>query len=131
MAEVMVARPQRDDALARPEGMSKADVVWSFPVLSRPFAMLWTGLVLTTAAFLVLGSLRIGAGNRIGRRMPVREIWSRFLGYLADHGASSALLIGVSGAAVVALIAAAIALWLAFGLEDKHPGPPADESAGM
>ena len=131
MAEVTVARPQRDDALARPEGMSKADVVRSFPRISRPLVFLWAVLVLGAAAFLIFGSLRIGAGSRIGRRMPVREIWSRFLGYLADHGASSALLIGASGAAVVALIAAAIALWLAFALEDKHPDPPADESAGM
>jgi hypothetical protein len=111
--------------------MSKADVVWSFPRISRPLVFLWAVLVLGAAAFLIFGSLRIGAGSRIGRRMPVREIWSRFLGYLADHGASSALLIAVSGAAVVALIAAAIALWLAFALEDKHPDPPADESAGM
>ena len=131
MADVSVARPQRDDALSRPVDASRVAVTRSFPVLSRPFAMLCTALVLTTAAFLVLGSLRIGAGNRIGRRMPVREIWSRFLEYLADHGASSALVIAVTAAAAIALIAAAIGLWLAFGLRDTYPDPPADESAGM
>jgi hypothetical protein len=100
-------------------------------MLSGPLFAFWVALVLGTAAFLILGSLRIGAGSRINRRMPIREIWSRFLGYLTDQGASPALLIGVSAIAGVALITAAIALWLAFSLEDNHPAPPADESAGM
>lgn len=128
MAEVTVARTQRDDVLERPAEASREGVVTSFPVLSRPLVVLWIGLVLGMVAFLALGSLRIGAGNRIGRRMPIREIWSSFLAYLAEQGASAALVAAVVAAAVIALIAAAIALWLAFGLRDAYPQSPNDES---
>ena len=74
----------------------------------------WAGLVLASAGFLVTGRLRIGAGNWIGRRMPAREIWSRFIDFLSDHGASGSLVLFVSAAAVVALLLAVLALWLAF-----------------
>ena len=131
MAEVTVARAQRDDVLERPSEASQEGIVSSFPMLSRPLVVLWTGLVLGTVAFLALGTLRIGAGNRIGRRMPVHEIWSNFLAYLAEQGASAALVIAVVAAAVIALIAAGITLWLAFGLRDAYPQPPNDESTGM
>lgn len=131
MAEVSVARAQREDVLERSSETSQEGIVSPFPVLSRPLVLLWIALVLGTVAFLALGSLRIGAGNRIGRRMPVREIWSNFLAYLADQGASPALVIAVAAAAAIALIAAGIALWLAFGLRDAHPQTPHDESTGM
>ena len=131
MADITVAGAQRDDVLTRRAEASREGVVWSFPFLSRALVLLWLGLVLGTAAFLTLGSLRIGAGARIGRRMPVREIWSRFLAYLADQGWSAALVVAVSAAAAVALICAAIALWLAFGLRDEHPVPDADASTAM
>ncbi len=129
MADITVAGAQRDDVLVRPE--ASKGVVWSFPLLSRALVMLWIGLVLGTAAFLTLGSLRLGAGDRIGRRMAIREIWGRFLGYLADQGASSTLIIAVGAAAAIALIAAGIALWLALGLRDAAPVPHSDESTGM
>jgi hypothetical protein len=131
VAEVTVSRAQRDDMLERPSEAPKEGVALSFPLLSRPLVLLWTGLVLGTVAFLALGSLRIGAGNRIGRRMPASEIWSNFLAYLAEQGASAALINAVVAAAAIALIAAGIALWLAFGLRDACPQPPHDESAGM
>ena len=129
MADITVAGTQRDDVLARPE--ESKGPVWSFPLFSRTLVALWMGLVLGIAAFLTLGSLRTGAGERIGRRLPIREIWSRFLGYLADQGASSALVIAVSVTTAVALVCAAIALWLAFGLRDAPPVPHSDESAGV
>lgn len=88
-------------------------------------------MIAAAVAFLVLGSLRIGAGNWIGRWMPVREIWTRFLGYLAEQGASATLVMAVAIAAGGALVAAGIALWLALGLRDAPAVPPADESAGM
>lgn len=102
----------------------------SVPALPRPLAVLWAGVVLAIVAFLVLGSLRIGAGNWIGRQMPVRDIWMRFLGYLTDQGASAALVMAVAVAAGAALVAAGIALWLALALRDAPAMPPADESAG-
>jgi len=91
-------------------------------------------MVLVIAGFILLGSLRVGAGNWIGRRMLVRETWSRFLGYLTDQGASTALVVAVTAAAVVALIAAAVGLGLALGLRDgpgESPADDADDSVGM
>jgi hypothetical protein len=81
------------------------------------------------AAFLAVGSLRIGAGNWIGLRLPVRQIWARFLGYLADQGASPALVMAVVAAAAITLLGAAWALWLALALRDATPETPMDDPA--
>jgi hypothetical protein len=93
--------------------------------------ILWAGLVLATGGFLMTGTLRIGAGNWIGRRMPVREIWSRFVGFLTEHGASGTLILFVTAAAILALLVAALALWLALALRDAPPESAADTSAEM
>jgi hypothetical protein len=131
VVEVTVARAQRDDVLERPSEASAEGVASSIPVLARPLVVLWGGLVLGIVAYLAFGSLRIGAGNRIGRRIPVREIWSNFSAYLADQGASSALVVAVMAVAAIALIAAVAALWLAFGLRDAYPQLRDDESTEM
>ena len=93
--------------------------------------ILWAGLVLATAGFLVTGKLRIGAGNWIGRRMPAREIWSRFVGFLTDHGASGPAILLVTAAAIMALVIAAVAFWLALALRDAAPESAADTTAEM
>jgi hypothetical protein len=91
--------------------------------------ILWAALVLVTAGFLVIGRLRIGAGNWIGRRLPAREVWSRFLDFLTEHGASGPLILLVTTAAIVALVIAAFALWLALALQDDPSTNRADTSA--
>ncbi len=131
MADATVATARRNEVLAPAAEEPRETVAAAIPAVCRPLAFLWAAMVLATVAFLLLGSLRVGAGNWIGRRMPVREIWARFLGYLADQGASAALVMAVIAAAGVALAAAAIAAWLAFGLKDARPEPAADDSAGM
>ena len=131
MAEVTAAGARRDDVLERPAEAPREGTASPFPTLSRPLVALWIALVLGTIAFLAFGSLQIGAGNRIGRRMPVREVWSNFLAFLVEQGASAALVGAVVAAAAIALIAAGIALWLAFGLRDADSQLPNDESAGM
>jgi len=93
--------------------------------------ILWAGLVVATAGFLVTGRLRIGAGHWIGRRMPAPEIWSRFVGFLTDHGASGPLVLFVTTAAIVALIIAVVAFWLALALRDAPPESATDTSAEM
>ena len=103
----------------------------SFPVLPRSLMILWAGIVLVTGGFLVTGTVRIGAGNWIGRRMPVREIWSRFLSFLTDLGASGPLILLVTAAAIVSLLVAALAFWLALALRDTPPESAADTSAEM
>jgi hypothetical protein len=129
VAEVTVARAQREEMLPLAEAPVPAPAAArSFPVLPRSLVILWTGLVLATAVYLVTGRLRIGAGNWIGRRMPARETWSRFIGFLTDHGASGPLIFIVTAAAIAALIIAALGLWLALALRDAPPEPVAESS---
>ncbi len=131
MAEVTVARAQREEMLTLPAEAPAQAAARSFPALPRSLMILWAGLVLVTAGFLVIVRLRIGAGNWIGRRMPAREIWSRFIDFLTDHGASGPLVLFVTAAAIVALLIAAIALWLALALRDAPPESAADTAAEM
>jgi hypothetical protein len=131
VADVTVARAQREELLTLPKEAPAETVGRSFPALPRSLMILWAGLVLATAGFLVAGRLRIGAGNWIGRRMPARDIWSRFVGFLTDHGASAPMVLLVTAAAVVALVIAAFSFWLALGLGDAPPESAADPTAEM
>src|SRR5919107_3000915 len=81
VADVTVARAQREEMLTLPAEAPAERVARPFPALPRSLMILWAGLVLATGGFLVIGRLRIGAGNWIGRRMPAREIWSRFVAF--------------------------------------------------
>lgn len=131
MADVTVARARREEMRTLPTEASAEGDVQSFPALPRLLVVLWAGSVLATVAFLATGTLRIGAGNWIGRRMPVRLIWSRFLEFLTDLGASGSLIFLVAATAVTALILSAVALWLALGLRDAPAEPVVDPAAGV
>jgi hypothetical protein len=128
MADLTVPQT-RGDGLGAPElGITPATVERALPVGNRLLLVLWAFIVAALAVFLVFGSVRIGAGNWIGRRMPIREIWARFLGFLADQGASPALVVLVTAAAAIALVAAGYVVWLAFALHDA-PAPVPDGDA--
>jgi hypothetical protein len=131
VADVTVARAGREELLTLPKEVPAETVRRSLPALPRSLMILWAGLVLATAGFLVIGRLRIGAGNLIGRRMPAREIWSRFVGFLTEHGASGPVVLLVTAAAVVALVIAALSFWLALELRDAPPESAADPTAEM
>ena len=131
MADLTVARAQREEMLTLPAEAPADDVTRPFPALPRSLMILWGGLVLATGGLLLTGRLRIGAGNWIGRRMPAREIWSRFLDFLTDHGASGPLILVVTAAAILAVVIAALAFWLALALRDAPPESAADISAEM
>jgi hypothetical protein len=131
VADVTVARAQREEMLRLPAEAPAEEVARPFPVLPRSLMILWAGLVVATGGFLVTDRRRIGAGNWIGRRMPAREIWSRFLDFLTDHGASGPLILIVTAAAIAALVIAALAFWLALALRDAPPESAADISAEM
>jgi hypothetical protein len=131
VADVTVARAQREEMVRLPAEAPADEVARLFPALPRSLIVLWAGLVVATGGFLVTGRLRIGAGNWIGRRMPAREIWSRFLDFLADHGASGPLIPIVTAAAIASLLIAALAFWLALALRDAPPESAADISAEM
>ena len=131
MADVTVPRAGREEMRALPPEAPTEPAPRSFTALPRLLMILWAALVLGIIGFLVAGTLRIGAGNRIGRRMPVREIWSRFLSFLTDFGAPGPLLLLVAATAITALVLAALALWLAFGLRDAPSESVAETPAEM
>ena len=131
MAEVTVDRAQREEMLTRTAEAPADAIARPLPSLPRSLKILWAGLVLVTVGFLLAGRLRIGAGNGIGRRMPAREIWSGFVEFMTDHGASGPLILLVTAAALGALLIAALALWLALALRDAPSAAEADPSAEM
>jgi hypothetical protein len=131
VADVSVARAQREEMLPLAAERPAKAAARSFPVLPRSLMILWAGMVLVTGGFLLTGTIRIGAGNWIGRRMPVPEIWSRFLSFLTDLGASGPLILLVTAAAIMSLLVAALAFWLALALRDTPPESAAETSAEM
>jgi hypothetical protein len=131
VADVSVARAQREEMLPLAAERPAKAAARSFPVLPRSLMILWAGMVLVTGGFLLTGTIRIGAGNWIGRRMPVHEIWSRFLSFLTDLGASGPLILLVTAAAIMSLLVAALAFWLALALRDTPPESAAETSAEM
>jgi hypothetical protein len=96
-----------------------------------PLALLWAGIVAAIFAFIVFGTVRVGAGNWIGWRMTVRQIWSRFTAYLAEQGASAGIIAVVTAVAVVSLLGAAVVLWLALTVKDLPSDPAPDDIAGQ
>jgi hypothetical protein len=131
VADVTVARAQREEMHTLTAETSAEVDVQSFQALPRLLVVLWVGSVLATVAFLAMGTLRVGAGNWIGRQMLVRVIWSRFLEFLTDLGASGPLIFLVTAVAIAALVLSAVGLWLALGLRDAPPDPVADTTAGV
>jgi hypothetical protein len=131
VADVTVARAQREEMHTLTAETSAEADVQSFQALPRLLVVLWVGSVLATVAFLAMGTLRVGAGNWIGRQMLVRVIWSRFLEFLTDLGASGPLIFLVTAVAIAALVLSAVGLWLALGLRDAPPDPVADTTAGV
>ncbi len=132
MADATVTRATRDDALtlANDATVEPPMRVGTFAA-PRALAIIWGGFAVALLGFLAFGTVRIGAGNWIGSRLPVREIWARFTGYLVDEGAGTMLVAAVTAAAVLAIAGAGLALWVAFGLEDAAPGPPPDDAGGQ
>ncbi len=94
------------------------------PTLPRPLALLWAAMVAGVVLFLAFGSLRVGAGLFEGRRLPVREIWSRFVSFLIEQGASPLMVGVVTVLAALTLVGAAVALWLALGLRNSSADTP-------
>ncbi|MFT4037819.1 MAG: hypothetical protein QM692_06540 [Thermomicrobiales bacterium] len=92
--------------------------------LRLPWALAagWLVFVVGLIWFLYAGMVRVGAGHWLGQRLRVRIIWSRFLGWLPDHGASPLLVGLVVAAAVLALVGGVALIWLAMTMRtEPHP----------
>jgi hypothetical protein len=131
VADVTVARAQREEMSTLPAEAPAETVAPSFPALPRLLMILWAGSVLAMVIFITSGTMRLGAGNWIGRRMPIHVIWSRFLDFLTDLGAPGPLIYIVAATAIAALVLSAVALWLALSLRDAPLEPVADTAAEM
>ncbi|MCA9878672.1 MAG: hypothetical protein KC442_12850, partial [Thermomicrobiales bacterium] len=92
--------------------------------LPWPLAVGWLVSTVGLASFILVGSVRIGAGHWLGQRLRVRVVWVRFLDYLADQGAGPVMVGLVAVAAVVALLGSLALVWFVLGLRDAEPEAP-------
>lgn len=130
MADATVTQGRREEPLPLAEKpASVSPRLRTFA--SRPLALLWAGIVVAIVIFLAFGTVRIGAGNWTGLRMSVRRIWGHFTRFLVDEGASTAIVAGVTAAAVASLLGAAVVLWLAFAVRDDRGEPSSDDAPGQ
>jgi hypothetical protein len=120
VADAAVPRPRQDEALIDSEEIGDARRLPLASHLPRSLILLWAALVVLLPAFLLFGSVRIGAGNWNGRRMSVPLIWSRFVAFLSDQGASAGVIAVVVATAALTLVGCAWLLWLAFGLYNQE-----------
>ena len=127
MADVTVPRARHDGPLALPEEPKTETAAHADLALSRPLVLLWVTMVAALLAYLLFGTVRFGAGNWIGRRMPLREVWTRFLEYLTNQGTSPAVILAVTAAAGITAVGIGCALWLALGLRDFPSEQPVDD----
>lgn len=121
--------PAADDSLAVPSTSVRVDrsVQTQRRSLARAFG--WLVFTVGLAWFIYAGRVRVGAGHWLGQRLRVRVIWSRFLDFLADHGANSLMVGLVALAAVLTLLGSLALLWWVLGLREDDPEPPVTPDA--
>lgn len=118
MIEATAAPPSEDALAGAPAAL---EVAHESRALRRSIAFAAAWLLFTAGLmwFIAAGSVRVGAGHWLGQRLRVRVIWSRFLDYLADHGANSLVVGLVALAAVLTLLGSLALLWWTLG---QHVG---------
>ncbi len=118
MAEATAPGTRSDDAIVLPMETTVGVTAPALLAHKRVRFIIWAGFALFIVGFLSLGTVRVGAGNWIGRRMSIVRIWQHFVDFLADKGAAAPLIAGVAVVALFAVLGAIYLLWLAFGLRD-------------
>jgi len=90
----------------------------------------WVVFTVGLAWFLYAGTVRVGAGHWLGQRLRVQVIWSRFLAFLADHGANSTMVGLVVLTAALTLLGSLGLLWWVMGqrIGDAEPPVALDEA---
>lgn len=97
--------------------------------LSLPLAIGWLLFSAGMAWFILAGNVRVGAGHWLGQRLRVRVIWSRFLDFLADHGANSLMVSLVVLTAMLTLLGSLALLWWVLGQRNVEPETPVTPDA--
>lgn len=128
MIEVTAA-PAVDEPSATSAASLRADHPARGLRLPLVLAAGWLLFTVGLAWFIFAGSVRVGAGHWLGQRLRVRIIWSRFLDYLADHGASPPATSLVALAAISALLGSLALLWWALGQRHDETEPPVTPDA--
>lgn len=121
MADAIARQAQdgsEDAALATSPRAERRAVPWA-----RARMWGWLALCALFAAFLLLGSVTVGAGNWNGWHMRIVRIWQRFTEYLVGEGASWGIVLAVSGTALVAIAGGALLVLLAVGLRNSSDEP--------
>jgi hypothetical protein len=95
-------------------------------VLQRPLGHVigWLVFSVGVIAFIFAGTVRVGAGHWLGQRLRVRVIWSRFMDFLADHGANTVAVGLVALMAVLTLLGSLALLWWVLGLRNGDSRSP-------
>lgn len=131
MANAAVPRTRQEDAFERseePEREAPAGV--GLLRQSRILVLLWGLFALGVAGWLLFGMVRVGAGAWSGRRMRITQIWSRFVAFLGDQGASPVVISLVALAVTVALIGGIWLVWVGMRLPDAPPPVAHEEPPG-
>lgn len=129
MAEAAAPRAVREESRLQAEPVARPSVS-SVPALSRVLLALWILIVAAVAVYLVAGTTRVGAGLWIGRHMPVRVIWTDYLRWLAEQGASPLLVAAIVVVTAISLALMAALLWLAFNLRDAPSHVASNDTGG-
>lgn len=117
--------PANDDAQVGQGVPARAErPVW---ILRRSLAPVvgWLAFAVGLVWFIYAGSVRVGAGHWLGQRLRVRVIWTRFLDFLADHGANSLMVGLVVFIAALTLLGGLALLWWTLGLRNDDSEIPA------
>jgi bacteriorhodopsin len=129
VVEIAGPRVRGEDATPSPNGaVERPHAAARRAAAPDPLFLLWSAIVAGLVVFLALGVVRVEAGGWFGRRMSVRQVWARFLEYLADLGAHPLVVVAIAAAAGMTLLGAAYVLWLSFSLRDAPPRAVPDET---
>jgi hypothetical protein len=129
VAEATVPRTRPQEPVSRAKVKPSRAVLPGDLRLRPNLLFIWIACLLGIGAFVGFGAVRIGAGHWIYSRLAVREIWSRFPGYLTNQGMSQNFISLIAAALVLAVLGAALLLWLALALRDEPPDTRDDTAA--
>jgi hypothetical protein len=121
VADATAPPARRDDAFELAEAATRelpasrlGSAVW--PLVG------WAAFAAGLSLFIFFGSVRVESGLWDGRRMRVSRIWSRFVEYLGEQGATPGNIALVSTAVAFALLGSLALVWLALRVSDQPPG---------
>lgn len=123
MIEATAAQTTEETIASQPAAVRRGRLA---RVLGRPITLAvgWLAFVIGLGWFIAAGSVHVGAGHWLGQRLRVRVIWSRFVDYLGDHGATSLTVGLVLLTTLLTLLGSLVLLWWVIGRDNGDSEPP-------